>query len=100
MRRRLILRLMAAILILLVVLHKASRYSVTKITETMSPTAGNTHRAHLQQHETAAQVQTMSNLREHAKNAAHTPSRNSIKTKSSNAAEIYWAHLQQIETAT
>lgn len=49
LRRRLILRLMAAALMRLVVVHRASRYSVVKMTETMSPTAGNTHSAHLHQ---------------------------------------------------
>ncbi len=47
-RRRWILRLMAAVIMRLVVVHSASRYSVVKATDTMSATAGKTHRAHLQ----------------------------------------------------
>ena len=46
-RRRWILRLMAAAIILLVVVHRANRYTVVNATDTMSATAGKTHRAHL-----------------------------------------------------
>ncbi len=47
-RRRWILRLMAAVIMRLVVVHSASKYNVVKATDTMSATAGKTHRAHLQ----------------------------------------------------
>ena len=46
-RRRWILRLMAATIILLVVVHRANTYTVVNATDTMSATAGKTHRAHL-----------------------------------------------------
>ena len=38
---------MAAVIMWLVVVHKASKNRVVKATDTMSPTAGKTHSAHL-----------------------------------------------------